>query len=53
MRSATSAKGGPEKRDGILLPERPEGSSAQKNPVPFFGLAGTEQGIPIDEEAIP
>ncbi len=43
-----------EKRDGSLLPERPEGSFAQKTPVPFFGgrpyfVMELVQGVPITE----
>jgi serine/threonine protein kinase len=43
-----------EKGDGNLLPERPEGSFAQKVPVPFFGgwpyfVMELVQGVPITE----
>jgi serine/threonine protein kinase/tetratricopeptide (TPR) repeat protein len=42
-----------EKGDGNLLPERPEGSFAQKVPVPFLGrpyfVMELVQGIPITE----
>jgi serine/threonine protein kinase len=43
-----------EKGDGSLLPERPDGSSAQKTPVPYFGgrpyfVMELVQGVPITD----